>query len=498
MFKSSGAATRAGLAVAMAACLLGGCGVLPERPFMNAQRAGSQCGSAEGVPALQATPEVVKGKYTLHFVELDDQGWAFPDAQRAQTDLRVGTPSRQIDCAIADLRNQLEQDDGKVLSFVYVHGWNHSARNDDRDVDRFRKLLSSRAEFFPDRKIVGIYVGWQGKSVDVPGLNYLTFWGRKNAAHHVSEGRVRELFSRIRGLRAYWNGRRAGSATDQDCDWEPSGNDRCKLRTIMIGHSFGGLILFSSAAPYLLETLTIDRDLPPSEQRPRAARARGIADLIVLLNPAFEGSRYDPIFNASLHYKAQDKEPPLLVMLTSDADWATKKAFPVARWFNSIFQYPATSDEQWTAMRRTPGHIDRYLTHKLCLGDKECADPPAGPATPVSAQAASAEPGLSFGPSSSYCDGLTLREYVSASPRLRPVVWNVRTHAEVIPDHNGIDQPAVYQFISQIYGDVAGTRSVSCGEAYPEARLHRSPDTTPAPQPQTSLATSTTRSSLRH
>jgi hypothetical protein len=437
------------LVAALAACALSGCSVLPYRPYMQPAQPGPGCASATGTDALHSTPEVpVDKSYTLHFVEFDDQGWAFPD--HAEPDTGAGTPSRQIDCAIADLRHKLERGGTNVLSFVYVHGWKHSAANEDRDVRRFRALLKSRAGLFPGRDVVGIYVGWQGNTVDLWGLNNLTFWGRKNAAQHVAEGRVRELFSRIRGLRAYWNG--PLKASEHDCDWQPSGADRCRLRTIMIGHSFGGLILFNSAAPYLLEMLSIERDLPDGEKRPRAARARGIADLIVLLNPAFEGSRYEPVFEASRHYPADANEAPLLVMLTSTADQATKNAFPVARWFNSIFQYPASSSEQSTAMRRTPGHTERYLTHKLCVGDKECAD--------------AAGPGLKWGTSRRYCGGLVLRAYDAPARPFRPIVWNVRTHAEVIPDHSEIDGPHVFRFIEQVYNDVTGLSSGVCDDDY--------------------------------
>lgn len=119
--------------------------------------------------ASTSTPEIAADdSYTLHFVEFDDQGWAFPDGDDLP---QAGTPSRQIDCAIADLRNKLEAEDASVLSFIYVHGWKHSADDQDPDVGKFRKLLRSRAALFPDRRIVGIYVGWQGNTVDVRGIH---------------------------------------------------------------------------------------------------------------------------------------------------------------------------------------------------------------------------------------------------------------------------------------------------------------------------------------
>lgn len=63
---------------------------------------------------------------------------------------------------------------------------------------------------------------------------------------------------------------------------------------------------------------------------------RGIADLILLLTPAFEATRYDAVCNAARRYRNPRYRPPLLVSVTSDADMATGMAFPVARVINSL------------------------------------------------------------------------------------------------------------------------------------------------------------------
>jgi hypothetical protein len=448
-------AVRSILATTMA--VLAGCSVMPERPYMHAPHAAAHCKTTVPADAVRITPEAPADQaYTLHFIEFDDQGWLFPDG--TDTDHPEGKPTRQIDCAIADIAGKLKPQPGQpqpqVLSFVYVHGWKHSADTDDRDVKRFRKLLQTRAALFPGRKIVGIYVGWQGKTMDLPVAKELTFWGRKNAASHVADGRLRELFSRIKGLRDHWNGPAAGVNRTEDCDWTPSAKDQCALRTIMIGHSFGGLILYSSVAPYVLETLSATRDIPPAPERAKSKRARGIADLIVLLNPAFEGGRYEPVFAASQHYAPVGAEPPLLVLLTSTADWATKNAFPIARWFNSIFQYPASSDRESQAMRRTPGHIDHYLTHELCLQGKPCdgANPEA-------------EPASRWQDPRRLCGGLVLGRYPRAASGDRSIVWNIRTHKDIIADHDAIDGEAVFSFVQQLYGRVDGTGAGSCKDA---------------------------------
>lgn len=431
--------------------LLSGCSVLPHHPLAPPQPV-PEVAACRGVAVADATATPA---YALHFVEFDDQGWLFPDgSDPARPD---GKPSQQIDWAIGDIARQL-QADHKVLSFVYVHGWKHSAAESDCDVQRFRALLRSRAALFKDRKIVGIYVGWQGNTLDAPLLRELTFWGRKNAASHVAEGRVRELFSRIRGLRAHYNGPRGG-ASAQDCDWTPAAHDRCMLRTVMIGHSFGGLILYSSAAPYLMEMLSVGRDLPttgphaPDSPR-KAARARSLADLIVLLNPAFEGSRYEPLHQVSRFYQPEHYEPPILVLLTSTADWATKNAFPIARYVNTLFQYPASSSQQSVSMRRTPGHTERHLTHELCLEGDDCQG-----ATPEN----EAQPWTG---SRRFCGGLVLGRYPSTEIGATPIVWNVRTHGNIISDHNDIAGPHVYRFIEQLYGEVDGTNNSGCQDDY--------------------------------
>lgn len=439
----------------MAWMVLSGCVVSPQRPYVQSRAASAVCEAKRTVEPSKRTPESpVDNSYTLHFVEFDDQGWLFPDG--ADPVHPEGTPSKQIDCAVADLAGQLSAGQ-QVLSFVYVHGWKHSADHDDPDVKRFRELLGSRAKLFPGRQIVGIYVGWQGRTIDLPLLKELTFWGRKNAANHVAEGRVRELFSRIKGLRDYWNGPREGLNRTQDCDWEPTGEDKCSLRTIMIGHSFGGLILYNSAAPYLLEMLSATRDIPAGLEPAKARRARGIADLIVLLNPAFEGSRYESLYQASQHYQPSGREPPILVMITSTADLATKNAFPVARWFNSIFQYPSSSDDESEAMRRTPGHTDRYLTHDLCVENADCRaiDPEAG-----------SETGKPWSGSRRFCGGLILRRFSSAPFGDKSIVWNVRTNGEIIRNHSDIVGKYVFRFVEQVYGDVAGTSNTACLDSY--------------------------------
>lgn len=57
----------------------------------------------------------------------------------------------------------------------------------------------------------------------------------------------------------------------------------------MIGHSFGGLILYSAVSGSLTEGLMADAD-----RREAGLQMFRFADMVVLLNPAFEATRYTP------------------------------------------------------------------------------------------------------------------------------------------------------------------------------------------------------------
>jgi hypothetical protein len=241
----------------------------------------------------------------------------------------------------------------------------------------------------------------------------------------------------------------------------------------MMGHSFGAWILFAATSPYIIETLAGTADLPKdaSIQTRTSSRERGIADMVVLLNPAFEASRYEPIHRAARRYRHQEYETPILVSVTSTADWATKNAFPMARFFNSIFQYPATTDEESTAMKRTHGHIDAYLTHELrsesvaaCSQDNPdaCKNDNTENCNHQALRNRFFENtktgdtiSLIPGWVREMCSNLKLSNLKNSDLGPYSIVWNVRTFREVISGHNDIMGEQLRDFVRQIYGDIS-------------------------------------------
>jgi hypothetical protein len=113
-------------------------------------------------------------------------------------------------------------------------------------------------------------------------------------------------------------------------------------------------------------------------------RFRGYGELVLLINPAIEAMRYMPLQSAIEYYANRKDEPrltfehekkPRLVILSSEGDWATRKTFPVARFFSTaleahnrtISELKSPDDEgsfrEWNMDVSTVGNYDRFQTH---------------------------------------------------------------------------------------------------------------------------------------
>jgi alpha-beta hydrolase superfamily lysophospholipase len=85
-----------------------------------------------------------------------------------------------------------------------------------------------------------------------------------------------------------------------------------------VGHSFGGLLLFHALSQSLIHSVLSYTD-------PAVDLADNYADLVVLVNPAIEGSRFQPLFEAILARSVfPTNQLPVLVAVTAESDWTTK------------------------------------------------------------------------------------------------------------------------------------------------------------------------------
>ncbi len=414
----------------------------------------SQAGSPPVLPNHEHAP-----LFDLYFVEFDEAGLLYP---RGMPD--VGIASCHIEALMQDLNELSKGGDGLSL-VVYVHGWKHNASNADPNVQTFRLLLADAALVeqakqkrfnLPPHRVVGVYVSWRGKSVTLPEpVASLSFWDRKSTAQHVAEGESRVLFSRLRGFYELQN------------RISPPNQGEKKVLLILMGHSFGGLILLEAISQSLITSL-FEYDTTPGQESviPR------YGDIIILANPAVEALRYTPLHRAASAQRYARYQSPIFVSITSTADWATSVAFPIGRSVNAMFE-TALSDEEHDANRKTLGHMDQYVTHELLMrtdGITTCPgwNPVTDPGAPSAMEQESRNLALEhdnadqfFGPDGAnrpfpsgwernFCGNTVLRQ-LKTDPN--SPIWNVRTDGDIIPSHNEITKPVFVNFVRQLYHD---------------------------------------------
>ncbi len=222
------------------------------------------------------------------------------------------------------------------LTILYVHGWKHDANPEDTDLKQFSDLIRDLRDQYANQKyVVGVYLGWNA-TAGLPGvLENLSFWVKKNNADRIAQSSVvTKIVSSI------------GSVTRS----APAGQDQF----IAIGHSFGARILFSATAQSLVyETERAHPGFPNGEYK----LVEGSADAVILLNPAFEASRYTAIDDISRKDERFNiAQPPLLISISTENDLATKQAFPIGQWLGL-----ARSKRELTTL----GNYTPYCTHSL-------------------------------------------------------------------------------------------------------------------------------------
>ena len=320
--------------------------------------------------------------YELAIVEFDDQGRCY---HRSQMD------------AVAARLDALRAAGEDVIILVFVHGWKHDARSDDENLCSFRRLLARtvayEASLAPSgtvRKVLGIFVGWRGLTTYGPTdlVADTTFWGRQEAGHRVATGSPRELFGR---LRHYRNSRL---------------NRNGAPLLVIAGHSFGGMIVFSSLAQSLIEAAS---DTDP-QISPR------FADLVLLVNPAIEGARYLPIYDlvSRPEFAARSPQLPLFICAQADNDQPVGTWFPVGNFRNRLSE-DYLGDLEKRCVTHAIGFIDEFRTHRLDAEDS------SGPASLD-------PPGVEH-----------------ANP-----FWVVRANRTVIDGHGGIWQEPFEQFLASV------------------------------------------------
>lgn len=402
------------------------------------------CESATPIPtaeceshALQRVATPSGTNYLLGFVELDDQGQLWD--------------RKQLGAVVETFSGEAGSKD--LVLVVFVHGWKHSAAPFDPNITTFREVLAQVSEAeaalaqktgTAARQVAGLYLGWRGGSVPIPWVENLTFWERKNTAEKVGHVGVTEVLSRMELIKRARDGVEGGQSA---------------TRLVVVGHSFGGAVV-NAALRQLLDHGFVSTAGPATQQ----SNVVGFGNLVVLINPAFESLRFAPLSDMSTERGSYfESQLPVLAILTSEHDYATRYAFPAGRWLSTLFEKEREMT-RWNAVSRQQeridegkanitavGHFEPYRTHTLYPADQRTREQVVAVGLDRSVNRI-IDAGLAWqqdAPGSKIGFGDLILERTTRSAGRNPYLVTY-VDKRLIRDHNDIDDPRVIEFIKQL------------------------------------------------
>ncbi len=265
---------------ALGACLTAACA--SNAPYHTAASDGGACRTDPDSPACRSSAYQEFEAFDLAFAEFSERGNAFDDAK--------------VEAVLAKIAGKAHAQ-GVVL-IVFVHGWKHNASEEDENVRSFKDALRTMTAVLGDsfsgtalgsRRLVGVYVGWRGASIELPLLKELTFWDRKAVAEELGSGGVTRLLLDLDRITA----------------------DEARNVMVVVGHSFGGAIVVRALADVISERVI---------NRAQDGRARVFGDGVLVLNPAIEANQALPFVEAALRQPYAADQFPLFISISSDAD----------------------------------------------------------------------------------------------------------------------------------------------------------------------------------
>jgi hypothetical protein len=282
----------------------------------------------------------------LAFIEFGDQGSALDTSQRS---------------AALEVIHEAK----RPLLFVYIHGWQNNAES--ADVCRFEHFIDtvSRYPEITGRKlnVIGVYVAWRGLDVNAPVLKFLTFWNRKSAGYKI----------------AAENG---CLATLSELALAARGPDKTYHHCMLLGHSFGGLVLENTISHSILGASSNgSRITSPWDMAVAFNAADSSISSRQLMSELDYLYKYDPQRQAYVGRSpgaeagsVVEQNRPFLIILQSENDVATGTFFPIGTGLFNIVNIrthwdqvpvPGTNGQKVSESEfydHTPGN-DKYLVN---------------------------------------------------------------------------------------------------------------------------------------
>lgn len=280
--------------------------------------------------------------FDLAFVEFTERGAVFNQTHMDSVVERIGKKAKS---------------DSGVTAVVYVHGWKNNATAANGNVRKFRELLAKTAKLqsrlavdtgVGARKLVGIYVGWRGASLEVEPFNQLSYWDRKAVAEEVGKGGVTELLLRLeRTLR----------------NEESNPNKNLYLVT---GHSLGAAVVLTGLNEIFIERI-IDKTQDEGCVAPTDPFGHGVA----LLNPAIETSEILELKQLAAQNCFRKHQERLMHVISSDADAATTGIFEAAQWLGLVIGWSQARFDRKFDLADEPITFDEAEMDTTTIGNYE-------------------------------------------------------------------------------------------------------------------------------
>jgi len=293
--------------------------------------------------------------YAVAVVEFDDQGEPWDLAQ--------------LDAAVELIRRLNSEGEHGIVLYQFIHGWKSNASREKDSGTRLawfegeiagiaeHSVAAARDSGEAARPVVGLYIGWRGRTYSLPVLIGASFWNRRVAAHRVASMRLVEVLYRTVDA--------AKENKDSKC--------------VLLGHSMGGLILEKTLGSALMAQIMMVESQAESEPLNY--------DLIVSANSSSEAlytkQLIDVLKRSSVELVLDDGAGnqetaggPMMASITSDVDAVTRWMVPFAMTLNSVFvRYRDYSDPTVPSQRHlglhTAGHVPYLFSHKVELrGDQ--------------------------------------------------------------------------------------------------------------------------------
>jgi hypothetical protein len=417
---------------------------------------------------------------------------------------------------------------GKLILVIYCHGWKNNSQSDD--VPAFNCFLSkfatSKAIEGEGLRVHGVYLGWRGNNFrpyvneQLAGGAYqqtvqefqgpivdkayhrsnsplwfvpenLSYWDRKGAAETRAAALplARSIFTYAAAAKAY-----GGQPENRVC---------------VMAHSFGALMLERSLGQAMTGGITMewwDQDNPAGEA-PTSRTGKLPFDFVLFVNsaaPAIYAKEMRDFLEAHRHALANAKDPdadvPVIVSLTSTADWATGLFHPLgnglARWSPSLRRVYTTgifgekqgdSFPTHPGIRQsefyvtTPGHNRYLINHWIVKADRPLpSDSSSDAIFRANLSSVVADPDVFYtskaiNPAAAWrvvnqapYDPVTLDGMPLAMQKSN--YWIVSCGKELIADHNDIWSRTATEMYAALYRVV-------------QARRHRNPENQPPSEP---------------